>query len=363
MDERVAMSDPDTYNLVYLNKALRHDLGLTEDEDITGKKCYEVLEGAKSPCEFCTNERLSRDYFYKWVHHDARTGQDYIMRDTLVPWRGKNYRFTFSTCLKDYVGKYLKENGEIVGKFAANEMIAIALDERDPDASIDKMLESIGEALKADKVMIFEEDEENVSATYEWKKEGVPSTIDKLQKIPREKAKALYQGFVPSEVTIINDPERMNKALKDGNISAVKINSLVSRHLAINRKSFGFVEVVNPAPDRLKDASLLLTAVTRFLSVLICNRDIYKRLRQLGNSDQLTGVMNRHRFMGLMQHIPQGEPIALIYADFNDLKDINDTDGHEAGDEALRKMACAMCSVVDQNRVFRVGGDEFIAVA
>lgn len=74
MDERVAMSDPDTYNLVYLNKALRHDLGLTEDEDITGKKCYEVLEGAKSPCEFCTNERLSRDYFYKWVHHDARTG-------------------------------------------------------------------------------------------------------------------------------------------------------------------------------------------------------------------------------------------------------------------------------------------------
>lgn len=55
MDERVAMSDPDTYNLVYLNKALRHDLGLTEDEDITGKKCYEVLEGAKSPCEFCTN--------------------------------------------------------------------------------------------------------------------------------------------------------------------------------------------------------------------------------------------------------------------------------------------------------------------
>ena len=363
MDERVAMSDPDTYNLVYLNKALRHDLGLTEDEDITGKKCYEVLEGAKSPCEFCTNERLSRDYFYKWVHHDARTGQDYIMRDTLVPWRGKNYRFTFSTCLKDYVGKYLKENGEIVGKSAANEMIAIALDERDPDASIDKMLESIGEALKADKVMIFEEDEENVSATYEWKKEGVPSTIDKLQKIPREKAKALYQGYVPSEVTIINDPERMNKALKDGNISAVKINSLVSGHLAINRKSFGFVEVVNPAPDRLKDASLLLTAVTRFLSVLIRNRDIYKRLRQLGNTDQLTGVMNRHRFMGLMQHIPQGEPIALIYADFNDLKDINDTDGHEAGDEALRKMACAMCSVVDQNRVFRVGGDEFIAVA
>lgn len=211
--------------------------------------------------------------------------------------------------------------------------------------------------------MIFEEDEENVSATYEWKKEGVPSTIDKLQKIPREKAKALYQGFVPSEVTIINDTERMNKALKDGNISAVKINSLVSGHLAINRKSFGFVEVVNPAPDRLKDASLLLTAVTRFLSVLIRNRDIYKRLRQLGNTDQLTGVMNRHRFMGLMQHIPQGEPIALICADFNDLKDINDTDGHEAGDEALRKMACTMCSVVDQNRVFRVGGDEFIAVA
>lgn len=84
-----------------------------------------------------------------------------------------------------------------------------------------------------------------------------PSTNSRKSR--REKAKALYQGYVPSEVTIINDPERMNKALKDGNISAVKINSLVSGHLAINRKSFGFVEVVNPAPDKLKDASLLLT--------------------------------------------------------------------------------------------------------
>ena len=151
MDERVAMSDPDTYNLVYLNKALRHDLGLTEDEDITGKNCYEVLEGAKSPCEFCTNERLSRDYFYKWVHHDARTGQDYIMRDTLVPWRGKNYRFTFSTCLKDYVGKYLKENGEIVGKSAANEMIAIALDERDPEPASTKCSKASGKPSKPTK--------------------------------------------------------------------------------------------------------------------------------------------------------------------------------------------------------------------
>lgn len=97
------------------------------------------------------HERLSRDYFYKWVHHDARTGQDYIMRDTLVPWRGKNYRFTFSTCLKDYVGKYLKENGEIVGKSAANEMIAIALDERDPEPASTKCSKASGKPSKPTK--------------------------------------------------------------------------------------------------------------------------------------------------------------------------------------------------------------------
>ena len=47
--------------------------------------------------------------------------------------------------------------------------------------------------------------------------------------------------------------------------------------------------------------------------------------------------------------------------DANDLKKINDSEGHVAGDEYIKRSAKLLCDIFDHSPVFRVGGDEFTA--
>lgn len=53
-------------------------------------------------------------------------------------------------------------------------------------------------------------------------------------------------------------------------------------------------------------------------------------------------------------------PFGLIVCDTNDLKKINDSEGHVAGDGYLKKSAKLLCNIFVHSPVFRVGGDEFV---
>lgn len=60
ISELVYVSDPETYELLFVNQTGCQTLHL---ENYKHKKCYEVLQGKTSPCEFCTNDRLCDDNF------------------------------------------------------------------------------------------------------------------------------------------------------------------------------------------------------------------------------------------------------------------------------------------------------------
>ena len=78
--------------------------------------------------------------------------------------------------------------------------------------------------------------------------------------------------------------------------------------------------------------------------------------------DNLTGVYNRKFFDAKAKKIISAKSISsLIFIDLDDLKKINDTKGHSAGDEALRKLASILKkSIRGDDVVSRYGGDEFV---
>ena len=89
------------------------------------------------------------------------------------------------------------------------------------------------------------------------------------------------------------------------------------------------------------------------------------RLERLAATDELTGALNRRGFeSALKRHLAEarrhGEPGVLVIVDLDGFKPINDTHGHRAGDEVLRRVArLLMYSVRETDYVGRLGGDEF----
>lgn len=93
-----------------------------------------------------------------------------------------------------------------------------------------------------------------------------------------------------------------------------------------------------------------------------------KRLMDIMRRDPLTRVSNRMAFEDKEKHlqsqINSDEDIkfAVVMFDVNSLKLINDNEGHEAGDEYLIRSCHLICNVFKHSPVFRMGGDEFVAV-
>lgn len=85
-------------------------------------------------------------------------------------------------------------------------------------------------------------------------------------------------------------------------------------------------------------------------------------LDELGQRDFLTNVMNRRALKTAVAGIDRNRPLIFVYADLNHLKEINDNEGHDSGDELIRSAANIMASYAGNDRVFRLGGDEFVVV-
>ena len=89
--------------------------------------------------------------------------------------------------------------------------------------------------------------------------------------------------------------------------------------------------------------------------------------KELARRDELTGVKNKTAYkeleasvQGSIENNIDSLAFAIIVCDTNNLKKINDTKGHAAGDEYLRDSSNLLCNVFVHSPVFRVGGDEFV---
>jgi len=94
-------------------------------------------------------------------------------------------------------------------------------------------------------------------------------------------------------------------------------------------------------------------------------RRISARLIELAERDELTGLYNRRRFheeleRTLVDAARRGAQVGLLSFDLDGFKPVNDSFGHQAGDEVLIGLAQAVGRIVRRNEMLcRVGGDEF----
>jgi diguanylate cyclase (GGDEF)-like protein len=119
-----------------------------------------------------------------------------------------------------------------------------------------------------------------------------------------------------------------------------------------------------------RDVLTVATAI-RFVTFSSCgvligwfaneHRHHVEQLRELAERDFLTGILNTRMFdEALARRCNAGRPFLLLLSDMDNLKQLNDTHGHTAGNAELRRLAAALATAVTpDDELARVGGDEF----
>ena len=117
-----------------------------------------------------------------------------------------------------------------------------------------------------------------------------------------------------------------------------------------------------------QDGSRLIVGVNDIDAQVRQEEEYGRRLAQArieANIDALTGVKNRNAYrvyeerLNAQIEMNRAPDFAIVILDVNDLKKVNDNEGHKAGDQYLRDACRIICTIFKRSPVFRVGGDEF----
>lgn len=113
------------------------------------------------------------------------------------------------------------------------------------------------------------------------------------------------------------------------------------------------------------DIRKLLEHVELSFSMFYNNLHVYRKIKEMGENDSLTGLKNRNCFEQKLSQYPYlcKRKLACIYVDVNGLHDLNNNNGHAEGDKMLHFIASVLKEKFGEEDTYRIGGDEFAAFA
>lgn len=126
----------------------------------------------------------------------------------------------------------------------------------------------------------------------------------------------------------------------------------------------GNLKIQIPSPGTGDEVSELAESLQQTVD---CLRVYMDRISDLAYTDPLTGVKSKTAYQEeirrLNDNIEDGfHQFGIMMFDLNGLKEMNDTYGHDAGDTYIKNACRLICTTYKHSPVFRIGGDEFVAV-
>ncbi len=241
----------------------------------------------------------------------------------------------------------------------------------DMDEAIDNALKLTGEFFQADRSYLFQfaADGQTMDNTHEWCAPGIIPQIKRIKDFPVKTFPWWSQQIHSHQSVHIPDIETLpvEAAVEQREFAAQGIQSLLSIPISADGKVKGFFgfDTVRQKKAWRKEEIHFLKVIGSIFSNALVKKETQKQLEHLSLHDQLTGLYNRTYFENELKRLKNsGEyPITIISLDLDGLKVVNDTMGHAAGDDLLKRCArVAKRALRKSDTLARVGGDEFVAL-
>ena len=192
---------------------------------------------------------------------------------------------------------------------------------------------------------------------------GAWTTIDSPSRLPSDRGISGWV-FTHREGQIVEDVRADPRHVGDPRVRSQLVVPLISRGRAV-----GVLVLSHQAVGAFSSRDLtLMGTVGAQIAAQIEVAELHERLKRAANTDALTGIHNyRYFYDRLEEEVARAErrqsPLAVAFFDIDDLKKVNDTYGHLAGNEVLRTLGQTIAEKVRTEDVpARYGGDEFAIV-
>ncbi|HEV3154529.1 MAG TPA: sensor domain-containing diguanylate cyclase [Candidatus Baltobacteraceae bacterium] len=262
--------------------------------------------------------------------------------------------------------EYAQQNAEL---FVLQQVFSTINSTLDINDILSMVLRGVCEALKFNRVILFDVDEHNnIIRRLEGDGNGmVTHAEDAFEYLPNSTLQDVAQGVMQVAFGSEADPDR---PLTDTRGSYC-IAPLVARDVVR-----GMLYVDDPpAPDVTENQLRVLLDFAAQAAIAVENARLYDETRRLleetqrlALTDSLTGIPNRRALTEMLdRELHSSErydtPFAFIILDLDDLKKINDSGGHSLGDLALKRFANVLRKAARKGDIVaRYAGDEFVVV-
>ena len=294
---------------------------------------------------------------------------DYIIRIGLIG---------LAAMLAFYVNKVyvqrLKENAEQINMQMLVSEIShdfVSANEQNFDDKVYRMLERCGNFIKSDRayIALLEPDEGRIHYSSEWLAEGILPHSHVFEESVLDMQSMLLKLFESQNVVKLHNTELMSKTEKLSNqLINRKIRALLALPIKKQDTIIGFLifTAARPLIGWGSESFTYMEIVTNIIADAIIKIEAEKEINFIAYRDQLTLLPNRVLFKDRLEKTIKSaertkKMLVLAFLDIDSFKAVNDTMGHELGDQLLFEVAQILShGIRSSDMIARFGGDEFI---
>jgi diguanylate cyclase (GGDEF)-like protein len=355
----------------YMNSAFKTTFLIDGDNN---SRCYELLNEEPEECLWCKLEQVLAGKTCQREWTSGRSKKTYDVLET--PLLNRDGSQSKLAIFRDITERKLMEetlNSQLLFEKMISDLSSyfVNLPADHLDDGINYVLQLTGELFKADRSYLFQfsADGSTMSNTHEWVAEGISSHLEDGQNqlvdsLPwwAERIKTGEHVSIP-DVELLPPEAEAEKEL----FRSQQIQSLMCVPIVKDGNLFGFFgfDVVKENKQWADEQIVLLKVIAEIITSALSRHQRDDMIRYLSLHDQLTGLYNRHYFVNELKRLQNSReyPIAIISADLDGLKLINDALGHLEGDLHLQAGADIFKKTLrSYDQVARVGGDEFALI-
>lgn len=222
-------------------------------------------------------------------------------------------------------------------------------------------LEQVAQTTKARAALLAAIAGNEVCRTFTWQNSPKDSDsqkrMEQVASLLSEDMVLRHSGYtVPAKDSALQNDEKIREAMDRFGIHTLMAIPIEGQE----HRLVGILAAVDmEQPCRTTD---LLTCVAFSFSMALYNIRAYETIQRMGTTDSLTSLRNRNAYEQMLEQYEKSRPnrLTCVYADANGLHELNNSQGHAAGDKMLQFVAHTLADAFPDGFVYRIGGDEFL---